>query len=58
MDKQDLILLSDILGNTNGHLKRYILSVVYPGIKEDELDKMESRLNVMYVKVRKELLGE
>lgn len=51
MKSDDFKLLADIVGNTNGHLKRYVLSVAYPEANESELDALERRLNRMYLEL-------
>ena len=51
MNNDDFRLLADIIGETNGYLKTYLLSVVYPDATESELDVLRSKLNLMYPKL-------
>ena len=51
MKSDDFKLLADIIGNTNGYLKEYLLSVVYPDATESQLDELRSKLNAMYPKL-------
>ena len=51
MKSDDFKLLADIIGSTNGYLKEYLLSVVYPDATESQLDELRSKLNAMYPKL-------
>ena len=51
MKSDDFKLLADIIGETNGYLKTYLLSIVYPNATESELDVLRSKLNLMYPKL-------
>lgn len=55
LTREEKTLIKDIFGETNGYLKQYILSVVYPCADEATVEALVRKMSTIYMKLKREL---